>query len=196
MTQNEDADKRVAYYAACVESWFVTRMELDKSLLTLSAGGVGILVGFLSDAGLRSVESLILYILSLIGFLICIASVLYVLKANSGYLEQINQACDDDKQSPATAKLLSALDAIAIMSFSLAVLCTSIIGVSLAAHSFSESEAIMSQKNKEEQKALGLVERDTNAFCGSYSKAEAMKPKVKPDNKNAQPEKSASPKSE
>lgn len=179
MSQDEDKDKRVAFYAACVESWFATRMELDKSLLTLSAGGVGILVGFMSDAGLRSIESLILYIFSLISFLICIAAVLYVLKANSGYLEKINQEYEDVQSG---SKLLSAIDTIAVISFGVGVLFASIIGTSLAVRSFYESETVMSKIRNDPTTLSGGKKSSTNELRNSYNKAESMKPKTRPVN--------------
>ena len=37
-------EKHTAYYSALVEAWLDTRMEKDKSLLMLAAGGIGILV--------------------------------------------------------------------------------------------------------------------------------------------------------
>jgi hypothetical protein len=37
-------EKQTAFYSALVEAWLETKMEKDKSLLMLSAGGVGVLV--------------------------------------------------------------------------------------------------------------------------------------------------------
>jgi hypothetical protein len=42
--QIELRDKKVAFYAACVAGWLSSRLELDRSLLTLSSGGIGLLL--------------------------------------------------------------------------------------------------------------------------------------------------------
>ena len=47
-------DKQTAYFAALVEAWLQTRMEKDKSLLMLAAGGVGVLVTLLTTTGIHS----------------------------------------------------------------------------------------------------------------------------------------------
>jgi hypothetical protein len=43
MTDQEQHDRKdVEHYASSVDAWYNTRLELDKSLLTLSAGGIGL----------------------------------------------------------------------------------------------------------------------------------------------------------
>jgi hypothetical protein len=63
------------WYAANLAAWFATRLEHDKSLLTLSAGGIGLLITLVSTVGIHSAESLILYILAFIAFVLCLAAV-------------------------------------------------------------------------------------------------------------------------
>jgi hypothetical protein len=44
-----EADPReIAFYSALVDAWINTRMERDKSLLTLSSAGIGLLVTLLT----------------------------------------------------------------------------------------------------------------------------------------------------
>ncbi|MFT0635166.1 hypothetical protein ACMFY5_24075, partial [Pseudomonas sihuiensis] len=64
--------KEVEFYSANLNAWFNTRFEHDKSLLTLSAGGVGLLITLISTVGVRSIETLILYIFSLFCFILCL----------------------------------------------------------------------------------------------------------------------------
>ena len=47
--------KQIEYYASCVNAWFNTKLERDRSLLTLSAGGIGLLITLLTTVGLSSV---------------------------------------------------------------------------------------------------------------------------------------------
>jgi len=44
--------KNIAHYAAILNAWIRTKMERDKVLITLSAGGVGLLITLFSTAGI------------------------------------------------------------------------------------------------------------------------------------------------
>ena len=124
-----DEEKEVEFYSAAVNAWFGTRLEHDRSLLTLSAGGVGLLVTLLSTVGIHSVESLILYIVALISFLICLTVVLCIFKRNAAYLQAVIHGSNDNDP------LLGILDIAAISSFLLGALISSIIGIAIAVHS-------------------------------------------------------------
>ena len=55
MAQNEiDEQKKIEFYAASVAAWYESSLEHDKSLLTLSAGGIGLLITLLTTVGLGS----------------------------------------------------------------------------------------------------------------------------------------------
>lgn len=124
-----DQDKEVQFYSSAVSAWFETRLEHDKSLLTLSAGGIGLLVTLLSAVGGHQVWVIILYVLALLSFLICLGTVLWIFKANATYLEKIlntNEKPRDD--------CLGMLDIVAIVSFAIGAVLSSVIGVITAVH--------------------------------------------------------------
>jgi len=132
--------KEIEFYSASLNAWFNTRFEHDKSLLTLSAGGVGLLITLVSTIGVKSLESLILYILALAFFIICLGSLLWIFRRNAKHLEDVvnNTAINDP--------LLNILDRTAVGSFMLGVLFSSIIGISTAIHSYKEKEYSMTDK--------------------------------------------------
>lgn len=70
--------KEVEFYAASVNAWFNTSLEHDKSLFTLSAGGIGLLLTLLTTVGLSSAESLVLYIGAILSFLSAIIAILLI----------------------------------------------------------------------------------------------------------------------
>ncbi|MGC9491547.1 hypothetical protein, partial [Vibrio genomosp. F10] len=82
-------EKEVEFYAATVGAWLNTKFELDKSLLTLSTGAIGLLVTLLTTVGASSVEGLVLYFVALLCFLVCVISILLVFKRNAKHLEGI-----------------------------------------------------------------------------------------------------------
>lgn len=60
MTPQEIEDlKTVEYYSAAVTAWFNTALEHDKSILTLAAGGIGLLITLLTTVGLSTAEALV-----------------------------------------------------------------------------------------------------------------------------------------
>lgn len=142
---NDSNPKEVEYYAAQVNAWFNTKFEHDKSLLTLSAGGVGLLITLLSTTGVRSIESLILYILALFGFILCLGALLWIFRRNAKHLEDVVSGSENGDS------LLIILDNIAISSFLIAVLFSSIIGISTAFYSYNEKERLMAEDNKNSQ---------------------------------------------
>jgi hypothetical protein len=140
--------KDVEFYTAQVNAWLNTRFEHDKSLLTLSAGGVGILITVMLATGVKNSAALTLYCFALLSFIVCLAAVLWIFRRNADYLEKVVSG----NASPDT--LLSHLDKVAVGSFLLGVLFSSLIGVSSAVDSLLAKENEMTeQKNQSDTHA-------------------------------------------
>lgn len=135
----EQDPKDLAFYAASVEAWYSTRFERDKSLLTLAGGGIGLLITLLSTVGIRSRESLVLYVLALFSFAVCLGAVLWIFHRNSDHIEEI---IADGKTTE--DRWLTVLDCVAVLTFLFAVVLASVISISAAFHSFETQEKSMS----------------------------------------------------
>lgn len=157
--QMSEQEKEVQWYSATVNAWFSTRLEHDRSLLTLSAGAIGLLITLLSTVGVKSVESALLYGAAMLSFLISLASVLWIFRRNGTHLTEIirSNAFGDP--------VLRMLDAVAIGSFFFGVVLSSIIGISAAVHSLQPSEVGMSG----EQKTQGQSQNLNESFNGATS---------------------------
>ena len=138
-----DEQKAVAYYSAAVTAWFTTSLEYDKSLLTLSAAGIGLHLTLLTTVGLKSAEALILYIGAILCFAAALLTVLRVLRLNQKHIEDIVSS-----RVTGTDPALARLDLFAIVSFGVGVVLTAIVGISAAIHSYSEKEKIMTEKQQ------------------------------------------------
>lgn len=140
--------KEVEFYAANINAWFNTRFEHDKSLLALSAGAVGLLITLISTVGVISIETLILYILALLCFVACLASLLWIFRRNAKHLEDVvREAAINDP-------LLNILDRVAVASFMFGVILSSIIGISTAIHSYIEKAPEMNDKTKVQSRTI------------------------------------------
>jgi hypothetical protein len=161
MTEQEiHEQKQIEFYAAAVNAWLGTSLEHDRSLITLSAGGIGLLITLLSTVGLHSVESLILYIMALIAFTTCLTAVLWIFKRNRAHLEH---AIHGD--NTVTDPLLTVLDTVAIVSFLFGAVLAATIGVAAAVHSFETREMLMSQDKDRHMANDSINGRDCLIFC-------------------------------
>jgi hypothetical protein len=95
-----DAQREVAYYGALVAAWVETRMEFDKTLLSLSTGGIGLLVTLLTTVGPSSNDVLICYGVAGALFVLVIAGCMWVFHRNAEYLESVvrNPQAEDDQR--------------------------------------------------------------------------------------------------
>src|SRR5690349_13573065 len=112
------AEKDVAYYAACVQASVDTLMERDRSLLTLSAGGIGLLVTLLTTVGATSICHLLLYAAATLAFLVSIISALAIFSRNSTRMAQIVKGVDTPDM------MLRVLDGVLLSSFVFGVILT------------------------------------------------------------------------
>jgi hypothetical protein len=132
----------IEWYAAGLAAWYGTRLEHDKSLLTLAAGGIGLLISLVSAFGVESVESLILFTLALAAFILCVSAVLWIFKRNSKHIE------DAVGQQKGNDPVLAVLDNVAVSTFLAGVVLSSILGIAVAVHSFETKRTSMSVEKK------------------------------------------------
>jgi len=171
--------KEVHYYAQCVSAWFKTKLERDKSILTLSTGGIGLLVTLMTTLGISSGISLVLYVLSLGGFIICMITVLFIFNGNATYLEKIT-----GKEEPSS--WLAVLDKVAMCSFIFALTMTSIWGVYNAAGSTSRGEMNMTSTKTTDSSANAAavgpkssdVSQSVERATGSFDNVQSMGPNL------------------
>lgn len=137
LTQQKD----IQHYGASVNAWFNTALEHDKSILALSAAGIGLLTTLLTTADFVSAEALVLYILAILSFLIAIACVLFVFNRNKDYIERMISGANS-----ATDPGLTKLDHGAILAFAAGVVFSAVIGISAGINSYANGDSAMSNK--------------------------------------------------
>lgn len=171
MTDNEiEGQKNIEYYAASVAAWYESSLEHDKSLLTLSAGGIGLLITLLTTVGLDTAEALVLYAGAIISFVVSIISVLGVFRENKRYIEDVLAG-----KNQTTDPILSKLDGTAIWSFAIGVVFTAVIGISAAIHSYTPKEITMANETKKTTETKESVNCAENARLETCSHNGAKK---------------------
>jgi energy-converting hydrogenase Eha subunit E len=132
-TKKTEEEKEVQYYSALVNAWFTTKLEKDKTLITLSAGAIGLLVTLITTVGTSNLFVLISFILAILCFITCTISLIYVFDRNAIYLEKLK-----DNQS-VTDQQLKCFDKITFWSFILGIVLAFIIGLSAGIEKYSKS---------------------------------------------------------
>lgn len=137
-----DDPMEVAWYAACVEGWITTRLEHDKSLLTLSSGGIGLLITLKATVGFHSEWSFVAFILAIVAFVVCVIVVLFIFDRNSKHLEEVV------KTGKAHDTLLASFDRLAFSAFLVGVVLSCTVGFATTVHSLDKTKGLdMADRN-------------------------------------------------
>ena len=160
ITDDQREKRELAHYAATVTAWFNTRMEHDKSLLTLSTAAIGVLVALASKITLSSITLLILYVVALLSFILCLATVLGIYRHNSKHLEDLIQ------KGAESDRVLGFLDWAALGTFGAGIVISSLLAFAIAVDSFKSQESAMSGNDKGK----------TQIFNDSFNKAANTRP--------------------
>jgi len=137
---SEESSKRVAYYTALVDAWISTRMERDRTLLTLAVGGIGLLATLLTTVGPTSIAELALYGFAAVSFLVSALAAIKIFTKNGHYLEDVIQkgTKGDDPQ-------LKVLDRLVLWSFISGVVLTMSIAASSGYRRMQENRSMPNQ---------------------------------------------------
>ena len=178
--------QEVEFYAAGVTAWYNTRLEHDKSLLALSAGGIGLLITLLTTIGVSSAKGLALHLLAMFSFLLCLGAILIIFKKNSKHIEDVLKTGTQPFDDP----LLAKLDNIAIAAFAAGIIFSSVIGVSAAINSYSNKEKAMANENKQKTSFVDSVNgvsnlKPTGELNKSFNGVNTLKPAAPQGSSNA-----------
>lgn len=136
-----DQQKEIELYSASVAAWFNSSLEYDKSLLTLSTAGVGLLITLLTTTDKVTILSLTFYIAALFFFLLCISCILLILSRNKKRIEK--HFSDPNYNSD---PLLRNVDTLAVVTFALGAAFSVAIGITAAVSSLPTETKGMSNK--------------------------------------------------
>jgi hypothetical protein len=130
-----EQQKDVAYYTALVNAWIQTKMERDKRLVWLSAGGIGLLVTILSAVGVKHRWEILLYCGALTFFAATATLCIYIFDRNSKHIAGVL------KKKTSRDYVLKRLDKLSLIFFVLAVLFSIAIGLVTAFNKLNQANA-------------------------------------------------------
>jgi hypothetical protein len=164
--------KELAFYTVSVTAWYNTSLEHSKSLLTLSAGGIGLLITLIKMQATLSSGMLVMYIIALLAFLVCLASILYIFRQNKAYIKKVIHSNSNQERDA----VLAILDDIAIWSFIIAAFFSVFIGIFPVINSYLDKVNQMSNEQNRQTSSNSTYIRE------SFNGASALRPQPAPAN--------------
>jgi hypothetical protein len=138
---SNESQRDLARYSAMVNAWIATRMEKDKTLLLLAAGGSGLLASLMAAVGPSSMCELWLYGAASFFFLVTIGCAIWIFGRNGDHIEHVLNTNDQNDD-----KLLVKLDAWMLGSFVLGVILTTAVGLTAGYNRLHKKENSVSEQ--------------------------------------------------
>lgn len=137
--------KNIQHYSVLLGAWIGTRMERDRTLVTLSAAAIGLLVTILTTVGLKQLWMVSLYAGAFAGFLWTIRTTIQIYQLNSDMLANELHG----SEAPGYKRIdLKPYDRRADVSFLCGTLFAIAIAISSATVSFvTQKESAVSAEN-------------------------------------------------
>ncbi|MBF0165285.1 MAG: hypothetical protein HQM01_12430 [Magnetococcales bacterium] len=123
--QSLSVEKDKIYYEVCLNGWIQTKMERDKSLLTISSAAIAGLIGVLNTDIGNSFDKKVCIAFAVLFFSACLFVVIVIFNKNSEYL----QAVVKEENSEKVEKRLIILDLSAFYFFISGAIFVILLGV-------------------------------------------------------------------
>lgn len=155
---DEEVQKNVAFYSASIQGWIATRQECDKTIVAISAGGIGLLVSLMLRDNALTGCMVILCLLGIVFFLISILSGVAIFKLNARYLASVIKDSADKPN-------LKVLDFVMLVAFCCALLLSTVLGISVGVEKItSREDQMVYERNPRERNVPGEGEKSLDGL--------------------------------
>lgn len=154
-------DKDLAYYSALVNAWVNTRMERDKSVLTISVGAAALLGTVATTAGISPGVQLTAFTVAFLGFALAAVGAVGAFHWNTHYLER--EAKHKPGDAPVkTPRRLRAADLAMLVGILTGFFAATVLGLAMAR---AKSVAYAAPPTTSPPTASGSVQAGCCACC-------------------------------
>lgn len=196
MTDEEiDQQKDIEFYAASVNAFYTSALEHDKSIFTLAAGGIGLLMTLLTTIGTNSIWVLVFYGLALVCFLTSLLLLLKIFRKNNEHIVEIFQGVAQVEDTK-----LKKLDDAVRASFGYGLIFAVVVGVLSALNSYQdksdearskrEKEKMMANDNQSKNTTRNIANESFNGVSNltkSFNNVSSLKPQAATSTQNSSP---------
>lgn len=161
---NYKKELKIQYYSASLNGWLNTKLEETKTFITLSTGGIGVLLIFFPNIPNNNFL-IYCYFISIVLFIISVASFTTIFGVNAKYLvEQINKDKKEENVNliKKSKNILILLSFLGKTAFSLAVLISCFLPAYLKFNSYesNSSELNLNKKILDLEKEVQLLKKE------------------------------------
>ena len=152
--------KNIQHYAVNLAAWFNTKLEKDKSIITISSAAVGLLVTIITAKGVQSLCQVTFYLFSFIGFLTAIITSIQTLDQNA---EQVRRDITNEGNINTQ---LRRNDIIVSMAFYAGIIFTTLVGISYGVNQYIKEtgeKAVVDNKINQPSKVETIKEGFTRS---------------------------------
>lgn len=141
-----------------VTGWITTKMERDKSILTLAGGGIGLAVTLMIAVGPTSCNMLWLYGLSVLFFVISLVTIVIVLDKNADHFEAVAKGKTEKDPN------LGLMDKVSFWSFVLGSVFLTIVAIMTGTNKLNQKDEapIMNDKSSAVKPSPELLKKSIN----------------------------------
>jgi len=160
-------------YSVRLTAWFATKLEKDKSVLTISSAAVGLLVSVLVGKGIQNYLQIFLFVIALLGFMIAIIAVIQIFDKNA---EQVERNIADGGH---INNILSRYEMIISISFYIGIFFTILLGISYGVNQYIKEKGekkVAEDKSKSSQEILNENYGNSNNLKPKTPVSQAVKP--------------------
>jgi len=146
--------KNVAHYSVMLGAFIQTKMEHDKTLVTVSLGGLGYLITTVTYAGISSLWDIALFFGGFGGFLLTVIYALVIYKCNADLIEYELRggASLQDRPRPN----IKQLDRFILFAFYTALACAIVIGAKIGWSKYMATDQKSTQKQTLQESVTGI----------------------------------------
>ena len=175
--------KYVEFYSQSYASFYNTTMEKDKSILTVSAGGIGFLITFINISGKMAIFEYIIFLLASISFITSILLIINIFGKNAEYIIALTT---ESEESDHLDCRLNFLDKMATIFFTIGLVLSLTLGASSSYKKIALENAMAEKKQTISSPAQGTIESFSGAtqIEKSFSGASQLKPTVSQQSSN------------
>ena len=175
--QDVEKNKYIEFYSQSYASFYNTTMEKDKSILAVSAGGIGFLITLINFSKEIKIFEYIVFLFASLSFVMAIFTIIHIFGKNAEYIIALTTESDDCDEKECKLKML---DKIATCAFALGIALSLVLGVTLSYRNIKKEVITVSEKKETSPTMEQLNESAAGASTikKSVSGAAQIKPKV------------------
>lgn len=182
--QDVEKNKYVEFYSQSYASFYNTTMEKDKSILAVSAGGIGFLITLINFSKEIEIYEYIVFLFASLSFILAIFTIIHIFGKNAEYIISLTTELDDCDEKECKLKIL---DKIATYAFTLGMALSLVLGITLSYQNIKK-EVVTVTDNKDTSKVMGQLNESAagaSTIKRSFTGAAQLKPKVTPNTQSS-----------